>query len=152
LNFPEEVSEFLTKLNDLFDDGTDLRATFLGLTDNLTTAIPFFLGLTLTLYTEAGHEGQLTLNILSPTDAATVRTSLVLRLDGLGRSGHGSILTLYAGLPGAFADLAVVARNTFGNDRHVVLDEDLPAAQRPTAAAERMQQHDVATINQAIRE
>ena len=117
------LSEQLSALTDALDDpGTDLPAILSVLVDDITAAIPSFLGLTMTLELNAQP---FTLTAIDPTGADTATTSLQLPLDPLAGAGPGSAVTFYAATRGAFVDLAADARLAWGMDGHVLLDQHL---------------------------
>jgi hypothetical protein len=132
------LSEQLSALTDALDDpGSDLPAILSVLVDDLTAAIPSFLGLTMTL--ELAHP--FTLAAMDATGADTARTSLQVPLDPrrslldaprqrsappVAGPGPGSSVTFYAATRGAFVDLAADAQLAWGLDGQVLLDQHLP--------------------------
>ena len=120
MDFPQALSGHLSALTDALDDpGTDLQAVLAVLADDLTLAIPSFLGLTMSL--DVGG-GTITLTAVAPAAAATARATLRLPLDPMAGAGPGSNVVFYADSAGAFVDLAADTRHAYGLDGQVVLD------------------------------
>lgn len=149
MDIPHHLSARLAELSGALDEpGTDLQAMLAVLIDDLMTAVPSFLGLTMTLPTDDGDE--VTLNFLPPVLAGAVSTSLLLPLDALGVSGPGGTIVFYAARPGAFVDLAADTRFAYGLDGQVSLDEHLPSADNPAASSGVFGHTEASTTNRAI--
>jgi hypothetical protein len=130
VNFSHEVTNQLDVLTDALEDpGTDLPTVLAVLVDDLRTAIPSELGLTVTI-TQAGDT--ITLTTVEPLAPATTGASLHLPLDEVTAANPGSTVTFYAARPGAFVDLAEDIRYACRLDGQVVIDghlhDPLPAA------------------------
>ena len=117
------------------------------LIDDLTAAVPSFLGLRMTIPADGNT---VTLNFLPPTMAGAVRTSLLLPLDALGVPGQGGTVVFYAARPGAFVDLAADTRVADGLNGQVTLDEHLPTPDHPAGPSGLFGHTETSTINQAI--
>jgi len=116
----------------LDDLGTDLQAILAVLIDDVTVAVPSFLGLRMTLQV-AGEP--VTVTAIGPTAARTARSSLHLPLDPLDGAGPGSVVVFYAGNADAFAELARDSRQLDEPDGQVLLDQHLPGGAAATAPA-----------------
>ena len=124
MEFPASLSAQLSELTDALDDpGTDLQAILDVLIDDLTLAVPSFLGLTMTLRF-AGEP--VTLTAVDPATVRAVRSSLQLPLDPLAGAGPDSVVLFYARDAHAFALLAADTRCLPGLDGQVQLDRHLP--------------------------
>lgn len=124
MEFPASLSRQLSDLTDALDaPGTDLQAILAVLIDDVTAAVPSFLGLTMTLRL-AGEP--ITLHAIEPITVRAARSSLQLPLDPLAGAGPGSVAVFYAGDADAFAVLAVDIRRLYGLDGEVLLDRHLP--------------------------
>jgi hypothetical protein len=109
-------------LSDALDDPiSDLQAVLSVLTDDLTAAIPSYLGLTVTLHVQDDSVIVSTLD----TGDAEVRASLLLPLLPLGASAASGSVAFYSGSGGAFIDLADDARWIFNLAGPPVLDAHL---------------------------
>ncbi|HEX5877972.1 MAG TPA: ANTAR domain-containing protein [Actinomycetota bacterium] len=105
-------------------DGQHLQAILAVLIDDLTGAVPSFLGLTVTVRL-AGEP--ITLTTIEPRAMRAVRSSLQVRLPpsaGAG-AGAGSMMVFYARKVHAFAELAADARRLFGLADEVLVDRHL---------------------------
>lgn len=132
MDIPRHQIEQLAELSDALDeDGTDLQAVLSVLVDDLTTAVPSFLGLTMTFPPDVPDGEGVTLNFLPAERADAVSTTLMVPLQALGVSGAGGTVVFYAGRLGAFVDLAVDTRLAYGIDGQVRLDQHLPSANLP---------------------
>lgn len=104
MEFPAWLSAQLSELTEVLDDpATDLQAILAVLIDDVTVAVPSFLGLRMTL--EVAGE-PVTVTAIGPTAARTARSSLHLPLDPLAGAGPGSVVVSYTGNADAFAELA----------------------------------------------
>jgi len=120
MEFPQALSRHLSALTDALDDpGTDLQAVLAVLADDLTVAVPSFLGLTMSLHLDGAP---ITLTAITPAAAATARATLHLPLEPLAPAGPGSSVVFFAGGAGAFVDLAADTRHAYSLDGQVVLD------------------------------
>ncbi len=122
MQLPSSLPGRLAALTAALDEpGTDLHAVLAVLVDDLTAAVPSFLGLTMTV----DVDGQpITLTAVDPdlTDAAGASMSVPLsQLVGV----PAGMVVFYAYNPGAFVDLAADTRRAFDLDGQVVLDGHL---------------------------
>jgi hypothetical protein len=128
--------------------GTDVAHSLRQLTANATTAIPTFLGLSVTV---DGSDPPFTFTtFVEGPGTGDVRTSLGLVLRGVGDVGllPAVVVVLYAGSPGTFVDLAAdLAWLTARPLSDFVLDQHLPAPAERGAAPNLLE---VSVINQAI--
>lgn len=156
MDIPHDLITYLTELTDALDEnGSDLPAILSVLVDDLITAVPSFLGLTMTLPqqtlpqrgTPATGATAVTLNFLPPARAGEVGATLLVPMPAIGISAPGGTVVFYAARPGAFVDLAADTRFTYGLDGQVQLDEHLPTLDRPSDSAGYPQ---TSTINQAV--
>ena len=166
MDVPHRLSAHLADLSGTLDEaGADLQAMLTVLVDDLVTAVPSFLGLTMTIPTD-GRE--ITLSLLPPELAGAVRTSLLLPLAALGNGGsdgeaasdgeaghdgeggHGGTIVFFAARPGSFFDLAADTRFAFGLDGQVKLDEHLPSLDNPVALSGVFGHTETSIINQAV--
>ncbi len=114
--------EGLSLLSDALDDPiSDLQAVLSVLTDDLTAAIPSYLGLTVTLHV---RDDSVIVSTLDTGDAE-VRASLLLPLLPLGASACTGSVAFYSGSGGAFIELADDARWIFNLAGLPVLDAHL---------------------------
>ena len=124
MEFPASLSAQLSELTDALDDpGTDLQAILAVLIDDVTAAVPSFLGLRMTLRL-AGEP--VTLTAVDPGTVGTARSSLQLPLDPLAGAGPGSVVVFYARAADAFVELAADTRRVYGLDGQAQLDRHLP--------------------------
>lgn len=132
----------------LDDPGTDVAHSLRQLTANAITAIPTFLGLSVTV---DGDDPPFTFTtFVEGAGAGGVRTSLRLALPGAGDVGllPAVVLVFYAGSPGTFVDLAAdLAWLTSRPLRDFVLDQHFPAPAEWVAATSLSE---ASVINQAI--
>jgi len=115
----------------LGDPGDDLPAVLEVLVDDLMTAVPSFLGLSITLFPgedAAQDTTGVTLDFLPPSLFGAVRTSLLVPLGAQGGAGPGGTVVFYAGRAGAFVDLAADTRSACHLGGQVTLDQHLPSA------------------------
>ncbi len=92
------------------------------LVDDIAEAVPSFLGLRLTIAAGGGS----TIATLQPHLASGVRASLLLPLtQWTEEATSGDGMVLFAAEPGAFTSLADAAREVFGLDGQVQLDQHL---------------------------
>ena len=123
MDFPRALSGQLSALTDALDDpGTDLQAVLAVLVDDLTVAVPSFLGLTMTLRL-GGDPDHADRDRWGPGDHRGA--SLQLPLDQLAGAGPDSVVVFYAGSPGAFVDMAADTRRAYDLDGQVVVDGHL---------------------------
>jgi hypothetical protein len=128
--------------------GTDVAHSLRQLMANAVTAIPTFLGLSVTV--DGGDPPFRFTTFVDGAGAGGVRTSLRLALPGVGDVGllPGVVLVLYAGSPGAFVDLAAdLAWLTAPPLRDFVLDQHLSV---PAEWVSATSLSEVSVINQAI--
>jgi hypothetical protein len=151
MDIPHDLVAQLADLTDALDeDGTDLQAVLSVLIDDLMTAVPSFLGLTMHIQPNGTDSDGLTLDLLPPTSAARVETSLLMPLHVLGVSRPCSLVVFYAAQPGAFVDLAADTRHLYGLDGQVVLDQHLPTAGSTAVPTEVFGHTGTTAINRAI--
>ncbi len=116
------LMEGLSLLSDALDEPiTDLQAVLSVLTDDLTAAIPAYLGLTVTLLVQDDSVIVSTLD----TSHEEVRASLLLPLLPLGKNALAGSVAFYSGTGGAFIDLAGDAKWIFNLAGPPVLDAQL---------------------------
>ena len=122
MDLPYALVDGLTLLSDALDDPlTDLEAVLRVLTDDLTAAVPMYLGLTITLHHD---DSPVIISTLEPRDIP-IRASLLLSLlPAPGSTRTGSVV-FYSGAAGSFADLADDARWIFNLDGYPLLDSHL---------------------------
>lgn len=121
MEFPDALNNHLDELTVALDrPGTDLRAILSVLGDDISSVVPSFLGLRMTLYVD-GHAVTLTAHDRGGGSAA--QDYLVMSLAPQTSNEPGSSMVFYAGERGAFdefaADLAV---------EHPALFEEEPGA------------------------
>lgn len=132
----------------LNEPGSDVADSLRQLTADAAAALPTFLGLSVTVDGSAPPFTFTT--FVKGAGTGDVRTSLRLALPGVGDVGllPALVVVLYAGLPGAFVDLAAdVAWLTAWPFSDIVLDQHLPAPAERGAATSLFE---VSVINQAI--
>ena len=134
----------LTILTQALDDpDSDVVESVLRLARDVGSAVPSFLGLTVTVH---DCEPPFTFTTLeAQVEPGDVRTSLMMALS---HEGSGARVIVYAGTPGAFVDLAAdlswLARHTLAGcelDQHLVL---------PAVASTATPLRSASAINQAI--
>ncbi len=129
MDVSRSLSAQLSALTDALDDpGTDLSGILSVLIDDLTEAVPSFLGLQMTLKL---HDRPFTLTTMADGDTEAARSTLQLPLDPLAGTGPGSTVLFYAAHPGAFKELAADAHQAWGLDGQVHLDQHLRAWSSP---------------------
>jgi hypothetical protein len=121
--------------------GNDLHTILDVLVDDLTAAIPSFLGLDATLTVSGAPITLTTMDTSTP-----VRSSLLLPLFEMGATTPSTTVIYYAGTPGAFTKMAIDVRRAYDLDGEVVLDQHLNPASRPGIAG----LDELTVINQAI--
>lgn len=148
MEFPATLEQQLTHLtHDLKQSGDDQGAVFKALVDDLTTAIPSFLGLTVTWPTLAGP---VTLTTMDRAGVDAAGTSLLLPLDLLSDTAtNGSSVTFFAKNPGAFVDLASDTQFAYRLDGDIALDQHL-RADKPDNQPAGPSLDELSQINQAI--
>ena len=120
---PRSLADDLDALTEALDDPVlDLEAVLNVLTDDLLTAIPSFLGMSITLSIDGSP---CTLNSSAESMRLRAMSSLWLPLDPHEAGGH---VVFYARDSGAFDDLADDARWMFSRDGQAVVDRHLTAA------------------------
>ncbi|MCW2523778.1 MAG: hypothetical protein JWO63_2113 [Frankiales bacterium] len=115
----------LAALSDALDEpGVDLASLVRLLGESCRLAVGSYLGFSITL---VGAGGPVSLSVLEDLgDPSEIRTSVMFTLDASGDHPAGSELTLYAGTPGAFVDLAAdLAYVLGGSSEAVQLDRHL---------------------------
>ncbi len=136
MEFPHVLCDQLAELSEaLAEPGTDLQAILAVLIDDITAAVPSFLGLTMTLQIDGGP---VTLTATDPDLAARANASIKLPVGPIAGGPAGTII-FYAHDPGAFTDLATSTRRAFNLDGQVVLDGHLRS--HSTARADQHPQH-----------
>jgi hypothetical protein len=122
------------------------------LIDDLMTAVPSFLGLTMTIPPACGDGDWVgvTLNLLPPILAESVNTTVLVPLNALGISGPGGSVVFYAARPGAFVDLAADTRFAYGLNGQVALDQHLPSPDKPLGRSGVFGRAEAGSINRAI--
>jgi hypothetical protein len=122
---PDELHQQLDTLTDALDiPGADLQAMLDVLIDDVTAAVPSFLGLQLTV---TAGEVSTTLRVVDPHLARAAHASLRWPLQQLRGGAPTNTAILYAAQPGAFTALAGSARRAVDRDGQVVIDGNLPA-------------------------
>lgn len=133
----------LALLSDALDDPvSDLEAVLSVLGDDLTAAIPSYLGLTCTLNVD---DNPVIISTLDPSTTAEVRASLLLPLRDSGTTGS---VAFFSGTAGAFIELADDARWIFGPTGAPVLDGYLPTSRGSPAGIRGLSEFQ--DINQAV--
>lgn len=132
----------------LDETDTDIAATLHQLAADTIAGVPSYLGLSVVV---SGNDPLFTSTVLlDGVDPADVRTSLQLRLPGLGdsRSPSSVAIILYAGTPGTFVDLAAdLAWLSARPLADFILDQHLAITTKSITAG---QLRAASTINQAI--
>ena len=148
MTLSEALVDDLTQLSDALDDPiADLYAVLSVLTDDLTAAIPMYLGLTVALEVD-GHA--VSFSTLETEPPQEVRSSVCLTLLPLEEKSASGNFAFFSGALGALADLADDARWIFNLDGYPVLDEHLGPPNTATTAAGIVGLADLRDINQAI--
>jgi hypothetical protein len=149
VDIPHALTTDLAALTDALDDpGGDLQAMLDVLIDDLTTAVPSFIGLRMTVRT---NETTVTIIAMDPQLTPTTRATLQLPLHQItGAAPMATVLLLYASEPRVFTELAALTRRVFDLVGEVVLDGHLPAAEDPPAPSGISGLDDAALINMAI--
>jgi hypothetical protein len=120
---PRSLADDLEALTEALGDPVlDLEAVLSVLTDDLLTAIPSYLGMSITLSIDGSH---CTLNSSAESMRLRAMASLWLPLDPHEAGGH---VVFYARDSGAFADLAEDAMWMLRRDGQAVVDRHLTAA------------------------
>ena len=141
------LRQYLDTLTTYLDiPGADLYAMLDVLIDDITAAVPTFLGLRLT--TTAGGAST-TITAVDRHPAPAARSSLLLPLHDITGAAPGDTMILYAAQPGAFGALATATRDTFNLDGQVRLDQHLPTA-GPLTALGQNSTEDPRLVNIAI--
>ena len=146
---PDSLRQQLNALTTYLDiPGTDLHAILDVLIDDIAEAVPSFLGLRLTI-TAGG--GSTTIATLQPHLALSARASLLLPLTQFTNEvAPGDGMVLFAAQPGAFTSLADAARELFGLDGQVQMDQHLPVSGDPVIGTDVDPTVDHRLINAAI--
>lgn len=149
MNSSPALTDHISALTQTYDDpGSDLEAILDVLADDLTAAVPSFLGLTMTLNLDANP---VTLTAINPGLAAVAGASLELPLGALIATDLGSTVVFYARNPGAFVDLAEDTQCAYGLGGPILLDGQLPHSSDPCRPAPGLTGlADLSVINQAI--
>ena len=103
----------------LEDSGDDLQAILSVLTDDLSAAVPSFVGLSVTVHVDGES---VIIHVANPHAAAA---SMLLPLASPSGLAGGNHVVFYAGQHGAFTELAA-AHAAGGLDGRVILDRHLP--------------------------
>lgn len=131
MDLPHSLADDLDVLTEALGDPVlDLEAVLTVLTDDLTAAVPSFLGLSMTLQVD---EKPFTLNSFTGPFGEEARASLWLPLVPRGAPRPSGDVIFYGWANDAFSDLADDARSMFAFDGHAVMDRHLP---RITAAGQ----------------
>lgn len=148
MDVPPALVEGLTLLSDALDDPVmDLEAILSVLTDDLTAAIPSYLGLIITLHVDGNPI------IVSTLDSATngdARSSLMLSLLPHGPFSSPGSVAFYSGTAGVFVELADDARWIFNLNGPPVLDGHLAVGRNGSEPAGIRGLAAYTNINQAI--
>ena len=143
MEFPHVLCDQLAELSEaLAEPGTDLQAILAVLIDDITAAVPSFLGLTVTLHIDGRT---VTITATDPDLAARANASIKLPLGPIAGGPAGTII-FYAHDTGAFTDLATSTRRALNLHGQVVLDGHLHRI--PTLGSTNI--HDTTTINRAL--
>jgi len=138
VQFPPSLVRQLDLLTEaLQDPGTDLVAILSVLTDDITAAVPSFLGLIMTVYLD--EDAVTVTTIESPTAA----TCLQLCLTSPATATPAGDVVFYAADAGAFTDLAA------GLKGHVLIDSQLPPPNGRLYPSEAIGLADLSDIHQA---
>jgi len=129
----------------LADPLVDLRAVLSVLTDDLSAAIPAYVGLTVTMHLD---ENAVVLSTLDPDRAVGILSSMLVPLFALGSSGTNGGVTFYSAAPGAFIELADDAQWILGLDCPPVLDAHLPSSWQDPAGIRGLTE--LSELNQAV--
>src|ERR1700712_1567925 len=125
MDHPNELHQHLDTLTDALEiPGADLQAMLDVLIDDVTAAVPSFLGLQLTV---TAGEVSTTLSAVDPHLARAAQASLQWPLQQLAGSASTDTAILYAAQPGAFTALAASSRRAVDRRGQVVIDGNLPA-------------------------
>jgi len=123
MSFSHTLAEDLDALTEALGDPVlDLEAVLSVLTDDLTSAVPGYLGFSMTLYRDGTP---ITMTSLVTTTAAGACASLWLPLAPLGALRPDGHMIFYASAIGAFDDLTADARWMFNLNGAVVVDGHL---------------------------
>jgi len=123
---PRTLTEDLDALTDALDDPVlDLEAVLNVLTDDLSVAIPSYLGLSITLKVDGNS---CTLNSSAASSPLRAMSSLWLPLTPQETDRPGGHVVFYARDSGAFVDLAEDARWMFSDNGQAVIDRHLTVA------------------------
>ncbi|MET0966633.1 MAG: hypothetical protein ABWZ02_09565 [Nakamurella sp.] len=123
---PHSLTEDLDTLTDALDDPVlDIEAVLNVLTDDLSVAIPSYLGLSITLQIDGNP---CRLNSSAASSALRAMSSLWLPLAPRDVNRPGGQVVFYARDPGAFVDIAEDARWMFMADGQAVIDRHLTVA------------------------
>jgi len=148
MDTPDALRRHLDALTDYLEiPGADLHAMLEVLNDDITEAVPSFLGLTASI--TAGGIGT-TLTTLDPQRARTAKASVLLPLHQITAAAPGDNMILYAAQPGAFTTLATATREAFNLDGHVILDQHLPTTSDTVTRQDVIDTQDPQLINIAI--
>ena len=133
MDIPHTVARQLAELSGALNEGgADLQAMLEVLIDDLTIAIPTFLGLIVTVPPAPNGGRGVSLTVLTPDSADAAESTLLVPWEALGVPGTGGSVVFYAAQPGAFVDLAAAIRFGSGPDDQPTLDGHLPSVNRPT--------------------
>lgn len=151
MDIPLRLVAHLSELTDALDDpGADLQAMLSVLLDDLTTAIPSFLGMTMIIRMNGDDHGAVTLSLLPPESADAVGTSLLVPLDAVDGAASDATVIFYAGRSGAFVDLAADTEFALRLDGRLVLDQHFPGTAPVPPIPGLLGLAEASTINQAI--
>lgn len=126
MEYSPSLVDGLALLSEALDDPVaDLQAVLSVLSDDLSAAIPAFLGLTVTLHVE---DIPVVITTLDAGNTIEIHASLLLPLLPHPRkSADNGSVAFYSGASGAFIDLAHEARSVFDLAGPPVLDSHLPS-------------------------
>ena len=126
MELPQPLIESLRQLSDAMDDSVaDVEAVLSVLTDDLAAAIPYYLGLTITLQVE---DSTVIVTTLEPGLAVIAASLHLPLLPGDGFAGDpysANSVVFYSGAVGSFAVLAEDARRIFSLHGPALLDAHL---------------------------
>jgi hypothetical protein len=145
VNIPDALTAPLAALTEALGDPViDLQDLLAVVIDDLTALVPSLLGLTIAL---PGNSEPVTLTAIAPQAASAIRTTLRLPIRDLVGGQRTGTMKLYAGCPGAFAELAAETRRVFGQHGQVVVDADLA---QPPSVAGLTGTDDITAVNRAV--
>jgi hypothetical protein len=139
----EQLGELTITLG---DPGTDLKAMLDVLSDDLTAAVPSYLGLTLTLHLD---QGPVTLTTVDTDLALAAGARIEFPLATMPSVDHAGTLVCYARRPGSFVALAAETGLVLRPRGQHILDDPKPST-APTQPAGISGLGNLTVINRAI--